>query len=59
MWNQTCPPQHMNQSTSYAPNKDIPVRIDDTNTVNVEHENMDANIEYDPNCRARTSGKKF
>ena len=43
----------MNQSTSYVPNEDIPVRIDDTYNFNVEHEDVEANTEYDPNCRAR------
>ena len=40
----------MNQSTSYVPNEDIPVRIDDTQNVNAEHKDMEANTEYDPNC---------
>ena len=41
MWNQTCPPQHMN-----LPNEDIPVRI-------AEHEKVEANIEYDLDCCVR------
>ena len=53
MWNQTCPPQHMNQSISYVPNEDIPVRIDDTHNVNAEHKDVEANTGYDPNCRVR------
>ena len=54
IWNQTCSPQHMNQSTSYVPNEDISVRIDDTHNVNVEHEDVEANTEYDPNCHVKT-----
>ena len=44
----------MNQSTSYVSNEDIPVTIDDTHKINTEHENVEANIEYDPNCHAMT-----
>ena len=43
----------MNQSTSYVPNEDIPVRIDDTHNVNAEHKDVEANTGYDPNCRVR------
>ena len=38
IWNQTCPPQHMN-----LPNKDLPVRV-------AEQEDVEANTEYDPDC---------
>ena len=41
MWNQTCPPEHMN-----LPNEDIHVRV-------AEHENVEANTEYDPDCCIR------
>ena len=41
-----------------VPNEDIPVRVDDTHNVNVEHEDVEANIEYDPNCRVRNSSDK-
>ena len=41
MWNQTCPPQHMN-----LPNEDIPVRV-------AEHKDVEANIKYDPDCYVR------
>ena len=44
----------MNQSTSYVPNEDTPIRIDDTHNFNAEHENVEANTEYDPNYRIRT-----
>ena len=44
----------MNQSISYVPNEDIPVRIDDTHNVNTEHEDVEANTKYDPICRAKT-----
>ena len=40
MWNQTCPPQHTNQSTSFVPNEDIPIEIDDTQNVYAEHEDV-------------------
>ena len=45
MWNQTCPPQHMN-----LPNADTLVRVDDTHKVNAEHEDVEANTKYNPNC---------
>ena len=45
MWNQTCPLQHMN-----VPNEDISVRVDDTHNVNGEHEDVEANTEYNPSC---------
>ena len=48
MWNQTCLPQHMN-----VPNEDIPIRVDDTHNVNDEHEDVEANTEYDSNCCVR------
>ena len=38
MWNQICLPQHMN-----LPNEDIPVRV-------AEHEDVEANTKYDPDC---------
>ena len=28
----------------------IPVRVDDTHNINAEHEDVEANTEYDPNC---------
>ena len=31
------------------PNEDIPVRVDDTHNVNVEHEDVEANTDYNPN----------
>ena len=54
MWNQTCPPQQMNQSTSFVPNEDISVEIDDTQNINAKHEDVRANIEYDHNCHVKT-----
>ena len=33
-----------------VPNEDILVRVDNTHNVNAEHENVEANTEYDPNC---------
>ena len=42
MWNQTCPPQHMNLSNE----EDIPVRV-------AEHEEVEANTEYDLDCCVR------
>ena len=41
MWNQTCHPQHMNLL-----NEDIPIRV-------AEHEDVEANTEYDPDCCVR------
>ena len=41
MWNQTCPPQHMNLLY-----KDISVRV-------VKDEDVEANPEYDPKCCVR------
>ena len=46
MWNQTCPPQHMN-----LPNEDIPVRV-------AEDEDVEANTEYDLECRVRNNSNK-
>ena len=43
----------MNQSTSSMSNEDIPVEIDDTQNVNAEYEDVQANIEYDLNCHVR------
>ena len=31
------------------PNKDIPIRVDETHNINTEHEDVEANTEYDPN----------
>ena len=44
----------MNQSTSYVPNEDTPIRIDNTHNFNAEHENVEANTKYDPNCCVKT-----
>ena len=38
-----------------VPNEDISIRVDDTHNVNTEHEDVEANIEYDPNCHVRTN----
>ena len=46
MWNQTCPLQHMN-----LPNEDIPVRV-------AEHEDVEANREYDPDCCVRNDSNE-
>ena len=48
IWNQTCLPQYMNKSISFVPNKNITVETDDTQNVYVEHEDGQANQEYDP-----------
>ena len=48
MWNKTYPPLHMN-----LPNEDIAIRFDDTDNVNAEHEDVETNTEYDPNCCVR------
>ena len=31
----------------------MPVRVDDTHNVNAEHEDVEANTEYDPDCCIR------
>ena len=36
------------------PNEDIPIRVDDTHNVNAEHEDVEVNTKYDPNCRVKT-----
>ena len=46
MWNQTCPPQQMN-----LPNEDIPIIV-------VEHEDVEANTEYDPDCCVRSDSEE-